>query len=299
MSNICSVYNYQGLSADCTALLQKVKALLITTKGTIQMAVTFVSLAGNKSVVASSSGVTGMLIPITRGYTRNTDDIEENTSNLNYTEKTMDPLPRLEGLATIAACDYKTLFDADGKEFDVQLILNDGIKMGTMQSAGTIKGFRGRIAVKFDVPPSDNAAQSYPVRVYFDDVGEFKEFYIDKMDFRLSELKDVVPAGIALGLNTAYSAGDVILNAKKRCTNTVYTGGFASAAKWEVLESNADDVDVTAVSEANGQYTLTIKKDASGTPANLVSGEYAILQGRDDDGSFFTYLTNPYKVVVA
>jgi len=298
MSDICKVYNYQGLAENCVSLLQRAKALMLTDPGTTQSKAAFVSLAGNKAIVAAEStdsGMTGVLLNVSRGYTNNTDDIEENTSNLNYTEKTQDPLPRMEVLATISACDYKTLFDADGKPFDIQLILNDNLKMGTNQDDGTVKGFRGRIAVKFGLPPSDNAANSYMIRIYFDDVEEFKDFYLGRLETTVTQIKDAVPVGIDLSLNTAYAAGDIILKALKRCTNTLYTGGFATTAKWEVIGSNVDTPAITVVSESAGLYTLTAKKGAA--PANLAAGDYIDVQGKDSATGFFTYTSTVFRIL--
>lgn len=296
--NICSVYNYQGLSPNCVAMLKKVKAVTMTDKGTSMSKVNWIGLAGNKSLVAAAAGATGILLDFSRGYERTSDDPEVTTSNLGFKEKTMNQLPSIRGYATVSMCDYKTLFAADGKIFDFQLLLNDGMKMGTNQSDGTVKGFRGRIYFRFDAPNQDNAQQSYPVDIFFDDYTEFEDFYVDRADFKVSELKDAIPVGVDLSLNTAYTTGDVLVNGKKRCSNEVYSG-FATTSEWSVLESNAADVTVTTVAVANGVYTLTIKKDSSGTPANLASGEYAIIQGSVDDSTYLTYVSSIFKVEVS
>lgn len=292
---VCSVYNYQGLAPNCAAMLKKVKAVLMTNKGVTQSKTEFIGLSANKTIVADSGGATGIVLDFSRGYERTTDDPEITTSNLNRKEKTMDPNPSMRGYANIAMCDYKTLYEADGKSFDFMLILNDGLKMGTNQSDGTIKGFRGSLNVRFDLPPQDNAQQSYPVDIYFEDYTEFKDFHVNNMSFKLTELKDAVPVGIGLSLNTAYSAGDVILEGKKRCSDELYSG-FSATDSWTVIESNAADVDVTAVSVSNGLYTITVQKNASGTPASLSAGEYAVIQGQLDDGSFITYVSDTFKV---
>lgn len=293
---ICAGYNYQGLSPNCVAMLKKIKAVLMTDRGVTQTKAEFVGLAGNRTVVAALAGATGILLDFSRGYERTTDDPEVTTSPLGYKEKTMNPLPSIKGYATISMCDYKTLFAADGQVFEFQLLLNDGIKMGTNQSDGKVKGFRGRINFRFDAPPQDNAQQSYPVDIYFDDYKEFQDFYVDGADFSVSELKDTVPVGLDISLNTAYAAGDVILNGKKRCSNENYNLLTAAADNWKVLESNANDVEITVVAVVNGVYTLTIKKEASTVPVNLDPDDYVIIQGINDDATYVTYLSNTLKI---
>jgi len=294
--SICSAYNYQGLAAECQAMFRRVKAIEITDKGISNTVAQFPTLAAHKTIVAADGAVTGILIDFSRGYEKTTDEPEVTTSNLGFKEKTFDPPPSLTGYANISMCDYKTFFDADGKEFDVRLYLNDGKWMGTMQSDGTVKGFRATLMVAYDLPPSDNAQQSFKFMIYFQDVEEFKTYHVTDSAFRLSELKDVIPEGIDITLNTAYTAGDVIVNTKKRCTDELFSD-FDATTNWVVVETNADDVDVTVVSTTAGVNTLTIKKDSSGTPANLDSGDYAIIQGVDNaGGSYYEYVSNLFKV---
>ena len=119
---LCKTYNYQGLSPDCQLFLRKVKSVLMTNVGVTSTAAEFIDLDANKLIVAAAAGATGIVIDFSRGYERTTDDPEITTSNLGLKEKTFDPLPSLTGMAKLSACDYKTLFAADGQTFDFRML---------------------------------------------------------------------------------------------------------------------------------------------------------------------------------
>lgn len=290
---LCTPYNFQGINKDCVAALEKTKAVIMTTAGTTSSKTDAVSLSGNKTILSADSGIKGILIDFSRGIERTTDDNEITTSSLNLKEKTMNSNPSLLGYAYLSACDYKTLQGAENVPFDFRIIGNDGKLMLTNQSDGTVKGFRGRISLRYDLPPSDNSQNSYPVQIFFDDYKEFKDFYVNELQPSITELKDVTPIGVGLDLNTAYASGVIKLNSLLRCTGTVYNG-FASATEWVVRGSNVDTPAVTLASVANGVCSVTVQKEA--VPTDLTSGDYVDIQGVVSSGGFYTYVSDVYRV---
>jgi hypothetical protein len=290
MSNICKAFSYQGLAA-CQAMLGKVKGLLITTSGATATKANLINLTANRVIVSSASGMTGMLLDISRGYERTSADPEINTSNLGLAEKTMNSLPSLRGFLNVSMCDYKTMIDLDGLEFDVRLLTNNNLWMVTEQSAGTVKGFRAKLVVRWDLPVSDNGQTNYPIDVYFTDSSEWETPYYAGSSFSFTELMDYVPAGIDISLGTAYTGGDVILDSRERCTLTAYNG-FDAVADWESIESNAAGITISAVSTALGLNTITIKKN---TTVNLAASDWVRIQGKLTDGTYWTHVSNVFK----
>lgn len=299
----CSTFYYSGIGKECDGFRERVKALLLTTPGTSFTKTEALNLTNYASKIAVAVP-TAMVIPIERGYENTSDDIEMTTSNLGFTEKTFDPAPKMVGYGTINYKDYQTFFDGDGKDFDIFLILNDGKIEGTINSLGNVVGYRGSLNVKYGLPRADNAQQSYPFYINFLDVEQWKTAsYLFKPNFTYHELKDTNPNGIDVQIVTAYTggagAGTVVVKAVKRGTNIPYAGATATTS-WNVLAVTADlDVDVTTVdatSAALGLYTLTIKKDASGTPANLTDD--VVIQMAVLATTVLTYVSQPITITV-
>jgi hypothetical protein len=295
----CSSFYFAGIGKDCDAFRDRVKAVILTNVGTTISKTNALNLAGWSALVAVDNP-TAMIIPFERGFENTTDDIEMTTSNLGYSEKTFDPAPKMTGYGTINYKDYQTFFDADGKQFSVFVVLNDGKIEGTETSTGLLTGYRASLNVKFGLPRADNAQQSFPFYLNFLDIEQFKtKSYLFKPQFTYHELKDINPNGVDVQVVTAYTSGDVVVKCLKRGTNTPYAGATATAS-WKVLSAAADlDVDVTAVdatSAALGVYTLTIKKDAGSTPANLtddVTIQLAVLAT-----TVLTYVSAPVQITV-
>lgn len=295
----CSSFYYSGIGKECDGFRERVKGVVLMNVGTTLTKANALNLANYSSLIAVANP-TAMFIPFERGYENTTDDIEMTTSNLGFSEKTFDPAPKMTGYGTINYKDYQTLFNADGKDFDVLLVLNDGKIEGTENSAGLIAGYRASLNLKFGLPRADNAQQSYPFYLNFLDIEQWKtKSYLFKPNFTYHELKDVNPNGVDVQVVTAYASGDVVVKCVKRGTQTPYAGATATTS-WNVLSASADlDVDVTAVgatSAALGVYTLTIKKDASGSPANLTDD--VVIQLGVVATTTLTYVSQPLQIVV-
>jgi len=299
----CATPYFSGL-ADCQKLMQKVVGIGLTLKGTTFTKATFITEATWNVGIASKTTASrnATVFPFTN-YERTTDDATINTTNLGYKDKDSDPAPSMTGWLDISYCDYKTLFSLEGTAFDAVLFLQDGTQFGSLKSDGTIKGFRCKINVRKDLPPSDNSQSSYPVLINFRSADEFENGYIDQPDYSFDDIKDMVPVGLALSITTPLVAatGVVVVQVNKRCTDTGYAGLLI--ADWEVLATNGEPpVGVTVmVDDTQGQYTLTINEDVGGSPSALEAGEWATIQCSDEDATptYLTYLSNALKVVAA
>jgi len=295
----CTTPYFAGLG-DCQKLMQKVIGIGLLEKGTTFTKTTFISETawnvGISSVTAASRNAT--VLPFTN-YERTTSDATINETNLGYKDKDSDPAPSLQGWLDISYCDYKTLFDLEGTAFEAVLFLQDNTQFGTRKSDGTVKGFRCKLNFRKDLPPSDNNQSSYPVEIHFRSAQEFENGYIDDPDYTFDDILDMVPVGIDVSILTEYAAGGVVVvKAVNRCTNNGHTGFLL--ADWVVLESNAKPTVTVSVmvDDGLGQYTLTIRKDMAGVPADFVAGEYAIIQVTDEDATptYLTYMSHSLKI---
>jgi len=281
---------------ECAKLMEKMNGGSLQQKG-----VTWTDTTALNSTTwrAAISGLTEdvrtiLMVPI-NAFENTTDDVEIVTSQLGKKSVTSKPIP--SGLLYLDAslCDYKQLHDLEGTWFEFVPFFQDGTQWMTRSSDGTLKGFRCKIATKAGLPPEDKM-QSFPMYLMFDNYAEFENVVVINPDYTFNDLLDYSAVGLDIRITTAYTAGDVIVKITKRGSGDGLTG--LVVGDFEVLKSNGEPtVAVTVASDDGlGQYTLTIKKDNDGTPANLSSGEYAIIQCHDDDDTYVTYLSHSLKV---
>ena len=290
----CDKYTYQGLG-DCSKLFGRAKAVIVTDRGVTASRTDYGAFAANKTLISGVGVVQGFVIDLANGVTRTSDDPEITTSNLNRKVKTQNSTPSMQGFGSVSACDYKTLFGMEGKNFEVKVLMNDGTMLGTNMPDGTVKGFSGRLSFRYDLP-ADDPQQSFPIDFFFNDSDEFKDFFYTESEFTLQQLLLSLPRGITLSPNTAYTAGVVLINSVIRCSKTPFSG-FAASSNWRVVSasSGAIDATVTVATAANGVNTVTIKK--TGGTVDLVSGDIVYIQGFTDDTTYETNNSDVFKVV--
>lgn len=297
----CSTFYPSGLGA-CKSFRERVIGVIMVEKGNSQLIANSKLLATFTTLMAGkSAGIKAIYIPFDRGYQNNTTEPEITTSNLGFNEKTNDFAPSIRGFGYMSYEDYKTFFGADNQEYDFWLVLKDGILEGTLKADGTVKGYRGKLYVQYNAPAADNLQESLPFVINFTDVNEWKENSINIVpSFTITDLIDELPVGLQVEVVTAYTAGDIVVKVTKRNQSKSPYSALDAVGNWEVLSVSSDlDVAVTAVdatSAALGLYTLTIKKDSSGTPADLTDD--VVIRGVDDDTTNYTYLTQPLVVSV-
>jgi hypothetical protein len=296
----CEPFYYSGLS-DCNELFKDVIGIGIYDKATAISAPQ--TLATHTAIIAGIASQTGMFVPLTNGsYQNNTAEPDRNTNQLGISRKVSDPLPMLVGFIDRSYCDYQTLNGIDGKEKDVILFLKSGKVWHSKNSSGGYIGFRANISKRHNAPLADNSVEGMPIYIDFEYLEDLKNGMITTLNFSVKELVDAIPVGLNMKVSTAYSAGDVIVDINKRCSLTPFAD-ITDETSFEVLYTETGstdlDIDVTAVvktSAAIGRYTLTIKKDASTTPANITSGVW--IRAVENDGSVLTYVSQPVFIDV-
>lgn len=295
----CEPFYYSGLS-DCEMLFKDVVGAMIMDKGTTLSDAA--AKATYTAIFAGTASQTGMYVPIGRGYQNNTAEPERNTSVVGFTEKVSDPLPMLIGFLDKSYCDYKTLYGLDGKDKDVILFLKNGKVWHSKNSAGSKIGFRAKISIRKNAPGADNSVENFPIYMDFKYIEDLDNAEITTLNFSVKELNDAVPVGLAMKVNSAYAAGVVTVDINKRCSLTPFAD-ITDQTSFEVLytvNGSTDlDIDVTAcdkTSAAIGRYILTIKKDATGIPANLTAGVW--IRAVENDGSNLTYVSDPVLISV-
>ena len=280
----------------CAALMEKMNGGSLQEKGVIWTDTTIIDAATWHGLIAALTEATrtALMTPI-NAFENTTDDVEITTSALGKKSITGKPIPSGVLYLDASICDYKTIHALQDTWFEFMPFFQDGTFWGTRKSDGTIKGFRCKIGTKAGLPPEDKS-QSFPVYLFFDNYTEFEKVVLISPDFVFSDLLDYSAVGLEFRVTTAYAAGDVIVQVNKRGSGDPMLG--LVIADFEVLKSNAEPTVVVTVlvEDGLGQYTLTIKADADGTPVNLAAGEYATLQASDDDATYVTYLSSALKI---
>jgi hypothetical protein len=294
----CEPFYYSGLS-DCDMLFKDVVGALILDKA--QVLSDAAALATYTPIIAGASS-TGMYLPLQRGYQNNTAEPERNTSVVGFTEKTSDPLPMLLGFIKASYCDYKTLYGIDGKEKDVVLFLKNGKVWHSKNSSGAKIGFRAKVSIRKNAPGADNSVENFPIYMDFMYIEDLDNAELTTLAFSVKELNDSIPVGLSMRVSTPYAAGVVVVDINKRCSLTPFTG-ITAETSFDVLYTEAGstdlDIDVTAAaltSAAIGRYSLTIKKDAGSTPANLTKGVW--IRAKEVSETVVTYISDPVFIKV-
>ena len=299
----CETGYFAGLS-DVICKLGKINGIMLTDKGTTFTDTTFETEATHHVAIASKTSASrnAMVYPVIN-YEDTTDDVTIQTSNLNFKDTDGKPLPSMLLHLDVGVGDYQTLKNLEGKLFDVVLFTDQMKQLGTRKTTiSTIKGFRAKVAFKYGLPKSDNGQLQYAMYVFFRAQNEFENLVFVNPDYSFADLVDFVPIGLDLRVTTIYNttSGIVVVKATVRSTGLGKTGLLA--ADFEILESVCDLAPAVVTSltdDGLGYYSILIQ-DSTGTPANLIAGEWYKLQARDEDTTptYNTYQSNAMKETV-
>lgn len=261
-----NTFKFSGNSRS-SDFLRDIKGVFVLNPGTAVAEIR--SLAGWQVVTMpeTTAEIAATYIPLDRGLEVQTDEAEMTTGATGYTEKTKDFAPRLTGYAKISEQDYRAWFAADQKEFDFIFLLEDGKMIRPPKnSEGKYVGFCGRIFVKFNLPITggEGKQQAHSFNILLDNVDQFKKYEVTKADFSMCEIKDIIPLGFDLAVQTGYvdntATGTLVLKATYRGTGAPITN-LSAVTNFEVVSAESDvTVEVTAVDDASaaiGVYTLT------------------------------------------
>jgi len=284
----------------CKNLLKKTSGIALQLKGQTWTDATIIAAASWHTAIADDDSSVRSAIPFDiLNFENTTDEMPIITSALGHKFKEADPVPSGKALLKIGMTDYQWLHAHDGQEYEFFPFFQGNSFWATRKADGTLKGFRCSVATVGGLPPEDKLT-SFPLYVFFDDPEEFKHIVVVSPDnWRFSDLINYVPAGLEFRVTTAYTGGTVTVLCTKVGSGDPMTG-LSAAGDWEIMSSNATPtVVVTAVSEVGlGYYTLTIKKDNDGTPANLAATDYVVIQAHDVDSTptYLTYLSASVQI---
>lgn len=276
---------------NCKQHLKRFKAMIIETRGTVFTAAELATTAALKTDLSADAGITAMYIPLS-GYTQNTDAPNVITGGTGTKSVYDDSIPSGIAFADVGFADYKTLWPMNNTLVDIMFITKDGNWVVTPTSDGKFKGLRCEIYSQQDFPGFDNPNEAHPIHVFFRDVEEFTNMVVMPMNYSSSELEDLVPVGLDIIQTADYASGDAVVKATLRGSST----GKAGLTDWDITDSNVSDPGVTDSDDGAGVYTLTLKKDSGGTPADLAAGEYIEVQGKLVAATYVTYITPPIKI---
>lgn len=291
MANNCGSLLASGLGA-CNSRIQNIAGLIISTKGTTYTSAELDTITKTKGYLAADTGIVSIFLPLS-GFTITTDEPTVNTSSLGIKGVFDNQIPSATAYLDRSFHDYRHLWDSNNTIVDVELITKENYRLMTSSTNGVYKGFRAEIYSAPGLPKTDNPNEAHPLYLFFKDVTEFQNMQILSMPFTRIDIEDVVPIGCDIRATSAYSSGDVNVKVSLRGGDVGKTG-FTT---WNVIDSNVDDPGVTTdVDNGAGSYTLTVQKDVSGTPADLVAGNWVKIQGVIEVTNFVTYITNVIKI---
>lgn len=298
MSN-CKTAYFSGWGT-CKNLLKKCSGVTLQTKGQTWTDATIIAASSWHTAIADDDSSVRSVLPFNiLNFENTTDDMEILTSSLGHKFKGSDPVPSAVVYLKCGMDDYQWLLDHDGHEYEMFPHFQGNSFWASRKADGTLKGFRCSIALVSGLPPEDKL-MSFRMFLFFDEPEEFKNVVVVSPDnWRFSDLINYVPVGLKFRVTTPYSSGNVTVLCEKVGSGDPMTG-LSNTADWEIMSSNATPtVVVTAVSEVGlGYYTLTIKKDNDGTPANLAATDYVIIQAHDVDltPTYLTYLSGSVQI---
>jgi hypothetical protein len=286
---------------ECASMLEDMVGGILQEKGgTAWTATTMESAATWRNVLSliADASRDALALPVD-SFVNTTDEAEIITSARGKKSIGKKPIPSGTIYLDASICDYQRMLDLEDQWFDFFPFFEGGSHWATKLTDGTFRGFRCKIGMVAGLPPEDKT-QSFPVHIFFNSYDEFTRiFTFTNHDWLYDDLLDYVPVGMNLVENTAYASGDLVVDLTVRGSGDGKTG-LGETTDWVIRKSNGTPVVATTVVVDNGQgnYTLTIKADSAGTPANLSSGEYLYLQAHQDDATYITYLSEAVKFQV-
>ena len=288
--NNCGAIVAAGLG-DCKAHLKRFRAMILTERGTTFTASELATTAKLKTLLSADAGIDALYIPLS-GFNVTTDAPNIITGSIGSKSVYDDSVPSATAFMDAGFSDYKALWPINNTQVDVLFITKDGLLVVTPYGDGKFKGLRAEIYSQKDIPTFDNPNEAHPVHIFFKDVDEFQDMVVLAMNFKASEIEDLVPIGLDIIQTADYASSDATVKAYLRGSVT----GKAGLTDWDILDSNVNDPGVTASDDGAGVYTLTLQKESTGTPADLAAGEYITVQGKLVAATYVTYITPPITI---
>lgn len=278
MSNLCTANLPAGVNAECLVFPSPIKNIAIA-DGDHSFATidAFVSWESWRDAIQDHLT---MYVPADlAGYEVTTDDPTIATSSFGKKIVTRNGIPSMIAYLEGNPCEYNELMaNFKGGTYRIYFILEDGSIVGSLQTDGTVIGFKARVtAMGKGVPVLDAVDQAYRLYINFVVGTEFDTRYFDKPAWNpLNQIPLVTPIGLSLIPKSTYGlvTGDISVHICERCGDPVTT---IVTADFEVIEYSATAAPtvVCAAGTGSGNYTLTVEKPTT-TP--MIAGEWALIR---------------------
>lgn len=289
----CKTVYFDGWGS-CKKLMPKVNGAIIAKKGTTFTDAELEDITNWQAKIAGSDEADrdAMYIPI-HYFENTTDDTDVATTPLGVSYVNSNPIPKGVFYLDAGFNDYKQLHNLTSVEFEMWVLLQDGLMMHTKNQDGTNSGYTCQVYTKAGLPVEDKST-SYPLGTLFRYYDEFVDGLMADYGYSARDISKLSPVGLDIKVVTAYAVGgDIVVNVMQRGTNTPMTG--LVIAGFPVLDTNASPtpVAVTAINEeGQGNYTLTVKKDTGGTPADVLTTESVTIQAQKVGATYLDYLSH-------
>ena len=295
MANQCGSLLAAGLG-NCNSRIQNISFAILLPTGSAYTSAELATLAKTKTYLAGDANIealtAGIYLPLS-GFDITSDDPNITTSQLGTKSIFDDQVPSAMAYLNRSFHDYRQLWESNNSVVDIILGTKDGYFVMTSTANNSYRGLRAEIYSAPNLPKTDDPTKAHPIYFNFKAVSDFKYMQIIPMAFTQFDIEDIVPVGLDIRATGTYGSGTISVLATLRGSDV----GKAGITDWNVITSKADDVAVTTFTDnGSGSYTLTVKKDASGTPANLAAGDITKIFGGIVATSYYTYLTGVLEI---
>ncbi len=295
MANNCGSLLSAGLGR-CNSRIQNISFAILLPTGSAYTNAELATVTKTKAYLAGDTAVeafaAGIYLPLS-GFEITTDEPDVVTSQLGTKSIFDDKVPSAMAYLDRSFHDYRHLWESNNSVVDIILGTKDGYFIMTSTANNSYRGLRAEIYSAPNLPKTDDPSKAHPIYFNFKSVTDFKALQIISMAFTQFDVEDIVPIGLDIRAIGTYGTGTITVLATLRGSDT----GKAGLTDWNVVTSKAEDVAVTTFTDNGaGSYTLTVKKDAGGTPANLAAGDITKIFGGLVATNFYTYLTGVLEI---
>jgi len=290
--NNCGSIIVAGLG-NCKAHLKKIRGMIIDPRGTVYTAAELATTAKLKTNLSADAGIiagtASIYLPLS-GWTPSTDAPNVVTGNIGTKSVFDDSIPSATAFLDIGFADFKALWGMNNTQVDVWFVTKDNNIVMVPTTDGKFSGFRCEVYCPQDFPNFESPVEAHQMMMHFKDVAQFTDMVVMALNFKATEIEDLVPIGLDIVQTADYASSEATVKVTLRGSIT----GKAGLTDWDVVSSNVDTPAVSATDDGSGAYTLELQKSA--VPEDLAAGDYIIVQGKVVAATYVTYITPPIKI---
>lgn len=296
----CTTQKNNGRNVDCVSFLKEAVAIAIGDAGTLTFDNEYALDNAENWRVKIQENETVSIFPI-NGAEVTPGEAQTETTGNGRTFVAGENTGNVIAYLDTNACDYKEVLKYfKGGNYDIMWLDADNNILG-YDSGTSLDGYLAQLhAPNYGgVGSRENQSQMFKIMVNYINNSEQNSPFIVNVGFTLNTLNMYVPVGMKLVESTAYvpGTGIIVMDIKKRCTDTKYDSSTLDAAIGEVInargKADVSGITVTPVWNAGtSKWDITIA-DGAGQLAAGVSCEFRIAQ---KDGSVYEYVSSTYTV---